>query len=103
MKKILLILAMALALTASGVGAMAMPAPAQGVESSLPAGGPSVKALNGGVELSVPDGVETFVFYSITGQVIKQVQVSAGIVTVDLPRGCYIIKCSRWSKKVVVK
>ncbi len=47
----------------------------------------------------------TFNIYSITGQLIKSVRVTAGTkVTIDVPKGFYIVKCSgRWSRKVVVK
>ncbi|MDE7396517.1 MAG: T9SS type A sorting domain-containing protein [Muribaculum sp.] len=64
---------------------------------------PTVKVVAGGVQIVTSDGEpKTFYFYSITGQLIKSVTVSDSAV-VDLPQGCYIVKCTNWSKKVVVK
>lgn len=65
----------------------------------------SVSINSSGISLKVnSDKVERFYIFSITGQLVKTVDVDAGITqTVDLPKGCYIIKCSFWSKKVLVK
>lgn len=47
---------------------------------------------------------EKFQIYSITGQLVKTIEVGAGgSERVELPRGCYIVKCSLWSKKVMVR
>lgn len=101
MRRILSILILALALaTSSAVGAAA--APVADLSASVPTA--QVKVVQGGVELSVADdAAETFHIYSITGQMIKAVDLQQGTRQVELPRGCYIIKCSKWSKKVVVK
>ena len=47
----------------------------------------------------------TFNVYSITGQLVKVVRVSADQrASVDFPKGFYIVKCSnQWSRKVVVR
>ncbi len=105
MKKILLILTMTLGLTAASVCAVAMPAVQSDVASSLTVAQPTVRALHGGIELGNPlESSVTFAVYSITGQLVKQVDVAAGSqLSVDLPTGCYIVKCSKWSKKIVVK
>lgn len=64
---------------------------------------PAVKAIGGGLEISTPDDAPChFYVYSITGQMVKSVVIT-GSAVVELPRGCYIIKCSSWSKKVVIK
>ena len=57
------------------------------------------------VTMVAGDGDTTFNIYSITGQLIKTVRVNAGTrVTIDMPKGFYIVKCAgRWSRKVVVK
>lgn len=44
-----------------------------------------------------------FQIFSITGQVIKSTTVTQGSVSIDLPRGYYIVKCEHWSKTVIVK
>lgn len=64
---------------------------------------PAVRPVSGGIELTAPgDAPCHFTIYSITGQMVKSVEIS-GSAVVDLPRGCYIIKCASWSKKLVVK
>lgn len=59
----------------------------------------------GTIAMVAGDNDATFNIYSITGQLIKSVRVSAGTkVTIDVPKGFYIVKCTgRWSRKVVVK
>lgn len=44
-----------------------------------------------------------FEIYSITGQKVKSASVDNGSTTIELPKGCYIVRCPQWSKKVVVK
>lgn len=64
---------------------------------------PQARAVGGGIELAAPaDAPCRFTIYSITGQIIKSVEVS-GTTVVEMQRGCYIIKCSSWLKKVVVR
>lgn len=64
---------------------------------------PSIKMIPQGIELTVNDGeAHQFYIYSITGQMIKSVEVRETAV-VDLPCGYYIVKCREWSKKIVVK
>lgn len=64
---------------------------------------PVLKVVSGGVRIGLADDESrTFYFYSITGQLVKSVTVDETCV-VDLPQGCYIVKCADWSKKIVVK
>ena len=64
---------------------------------------PTVKSVSGGLELNTPDDTTChFYIFSITGQMVKSLEVN-GCTTIDLPRGCYIVKCANWSKKMVVK
>ena len=65
----------------------------------------SVVVNTSGISLRVnTEKIERFHIFSITGQLVKAVDVEPGItLNVELPRGCYIIKCSYWSKKVLVK
>lgn len=58
--------------------------------------------VEGGIQLSASERVG-FEVYSITGQRVKSVTVENSTVKVDLPKGCYIVRCSQWSKKVIVK
>lgn len=74
-----------------------------GIEASVVADQPAMTTRSGGIEITVADGsAHTFYIFSITGQLVKTVEVS-GSAFVELHNGCYIVKCARWSKKVVVK
>ena len=56
---------------------------------------------NGGIRL-MSDTKTVFDIYSITGQRIKSISIDSDSQTIELPKGCYIVRCSQWSKKVVV-
>lgn len=63
----------------------------------------AIKPVGGGVEISSSDDVaRRYYVFSITGQTVKSGEV-VGSAIVELPRGCYIVKCAGVSKKVVVK
>ncbi len=50
------------------------------------------------------DKAITFEIYSITGQLIKSVNVPASThVKIELPKGFYIVKCESWTRRVMVK
>ena len=88
-------------------GVQAVPAPdnflPQRVETV--ASGPTAQGAEGRIIFSAGSSDATFNVYSITGQLVKVVRVSADQrVTVDFPKGFYIVKCStQWSRKVVVR
>ncbi|WP_302062571.1 adenylosuccinate synthetase, partial [uncultured Muribaculum sp.] len=64
---------------------------------------PTIKPVTGGLEITVSDGkAHEFYIYSITGQLVKRVKADYTL-TVELPQGYYIVKCSSWSKKIVVR
>lgn len=90
-------------------GAVVLPASASvpdGITQEIrKTSGAGVTVESGAVRLSVSSGrQERFLIYSITGQLIKTVDVApGGEERVDLRCGCYIIKCSFWSKKVMVR
>lgn len=58
--------------------------------------------VEGGIQLSATERT-SFEIYSITGQRVKSAMVENSTVKVDLPKGCYIVRCAQWSKKVIVK
>ena len=60
------------------------------------------QSVDGGIRLT-SSAREAFEIYSITGQKVKSVAVEGSSVKVDLPKGCYIVRTARWSKKVVVR
>ncbi|MBD5266718.1 MAG: hypothetical protein HDS41_00810 [Bacteroides sp.] len=75
----------------------------QDMSSSIVVSAPTIKPVPQGIELTVSDGeTHQFYIYSITGQMIKSVEVRESAV-IDLPCGYYIVKCREWSKKIVVK
>lgn len=55
-----------------------------------------------GIRLAA-DSHTNFEIYSITGQKVKSVTIESGSTKVELPKGCYIVRCPQWSKKVIVK
>ena len=67
--------------------------------------GPTAQGAEGRIVFNAGSSDATFNVYSITGQLVKVVRVSADQrVTVDFPKGFYIVKCSnQWSRKVVVR
>lgn len=60
------------------------------------------QSASGGIMLSATSRTQ-FDIYTITGQCVKSVTVEDGSVKAELPKGCYIVRCPKWSKKVVVK
>ena len=67
--------------------------------------GPAAQGAEGRIVFTAGSNDATFNVYSITGQLVKVVRVSAEQrVSVDFPKGFYIVKCSnQWSRKVVVR
>ena len=64
---------------------------------------PKISVQQGALNISNTSDTELIVdVYSITGQLIKRLRVPYGSVVLDVRPGCYIIKCDRWSKKVIV-
>ena len=103
MRRLLYILTFLLAMGA----VQAVPAPdnflPQRIEST--ATGPSAQGAEGRIVFIAGSSDATFNVYSITGQLVKVVRVSADQrASVDFPKGFYIVKCSnQWSRKVVVR
>lgn len=64
---------------------------------------PRISVNQGSVTITATADTQiTFEVYSMTGQLVKRIRTNDGSVSFDLPRGCYIIRCERWSKKIVV-
>ena len=104
MKKILTILLVSLAF--GGVSAYAEPegaTVAQRIESASAT--PVVKGGVGRIYLTAGNAYASFSIYSITGQLLKVVKLTDDShVSVELPKGFYIVRCSGFgSVKVVVK
>lgn len=98
-----ILLALALAVSAAGASANAAVTD-NGVHTELSATTVSIKVGHGQAELIVNGSKPIkFQIYSITGQLVKSVDLADGSVMVELPRGLYIVKCDLWSKQIVVK
>lgn len=88
-------------------GAYALPMPdnflPQRIETTVNA--PAAQGAEGRIIFTAGSNDATFNVYSITGQLVKVVRVSADQrVSVDFPKGFYIVKCSnQWSRKVIVR
>ena len=67
--------------------------------------GPTAQGAEGRIVFTAGNSDATFNVYSITGQLVKVVRVSAEQrASVDFPKGFYIVKCNnQWSRKVVVR
>ncbi len=102
MRRLLYIFTLCVALA---VGAVSVNAYAEPRVEQVSSEETTVYGGKGTIAMVAGESDATFNIYSITGQLIKTVRVSAGTkVTVDVPKGFYIVKCAgRWSRKVVVK
>lgn len=105
MKKLPLILLMTLTLAAAMPPATAVAA--QRIEASAELNVADARATSSGLLLTVSHSSDTpvrFMVYSITGQLIKSIDVAAGDeAAIDLPAGYYIVKTAQWSKRLVVR
>lgn len=83
-----------------GETAFAAQAPRQELASSEP----TLSTRRGAIEISCPADGRTYTFqiYAITGQLLKRVQITDSSMTIELPQGCYIVKCGAWVKKAIV-
>ncbi len=65
----------------------------------------TVQVRYGSVELTVKGSeAVTFHIFAITGQQVKSVTApGASSVTVDLPKGVYIVRGDHWAKQVVIR
>lgn len=72
------------------------------IAAELASAEPKASPVDGAVEITSPSGPLTFHIFSITGQLVKTVVLQSETARIELPRGCYVIKSGRWSKKVLV-
>lgn len=103
MKKIMLITACILSLSV-GFSAWGNPVASPDVER-VSSAGPTVQGGVGRIYFTAGNQEVTFRVYSITGQLLRTVKVSAdGKASVELPKGFYVVRLSgQGSRKVVVK
>lgn len=110
MKKFLLVIGLIVgvavtAAAATGRGARLPEGAQAGIAVEQPRA--SARPVAGGIELTVTpeaEGPERFMVYSITGQMVKALDVAPGeSLRLELPEGYYIVKTAGWSKRLVVK
>lgn len=103
MKRIVYIVVCLMAM--GGIQAVPMPDNFLPQRVETVATGPSAQGAEGRIVFTAGNSDAVFNVYSITGQLVKVVRVSAEQrVSIDLPKGFYIVKCSnQWSRKVVVR
>ncbi len=65
---------------------------------------PSMTSRRGAIEITCPVNGHTYTFqiYAITGQLVKRVQLTDTTSVIEIPQGCYIVKCESWVKKEIV-
>ena len=94
-------------LTCALLGTTAMVAAPAGNNARIEATAaqPTASGGIGHIYLTAASSEVTFSIYSITGQQLRTVRVPADShVSVEVPKGFYIVKCNAgWSRKVVVK
>ena len=101
MKRLLYILTLCVALAVGSVSATMV---AESRIEQVSSEETTVVGGKGTIALVAGESDATFNIFSITGQLIKSVRVNAGTkVTIDVPKGFYIVKCAGKSRKVVVK
>ena len=103
MKKMLLILSLILPLGS------VVPATAAGASDNAVSRFETTVATavggNGRITFYAGNTDAVFHIYSITGQLLKTMRLSAdGHASLDMPKGFYVVRCNgQWSRKVVVK
>ena len=101
MKRLLYILTLCVALAVGSVSATMV---AESRIEQVSSEETTVVGGKGTIAMVAGESDATFNIFSITGQLIKSVRVNAGTkVTIDVPKGFYIVKCAGKSRKVVVK
>ncbi len=104
-KFITYILTALISVLASGLQASAAGASMRFEQQSVTHEASSVRIVAGHVELSANGSQPTnFAIYAITGQLVKTVMVSPGTsMTVELPKGIYVVRGDNWAKQIVVR
>lgn len=65
---------------------------------------PSVRVVDGHVEISLPgEEPRQVAVYSLTGQLVKSIVVQPGVTVIELAPGYYIVRCDRLSQRVIVR
>lgn len=105
MKKSLYISLILAASTPTWMSMQAQAPSAEQIESQLvDVAAPSVRAIDGVLELYCGHQQNvTFKIFSITGQLVKSVTVASASARIELPKGFYIVKCDKWTRRVMLR
>lgn len=63
------------------------------------------KLISGGIELTAGTAEERILIYSIAGNLVKDITLRPGSesVIIELKAGCYVVRGTDWSKKLIVR
>lgn len=102
--KTIRIIALSVALAAGGFSALSEPIPTEAPRVAEMSAVPTVKVDHGSVVISIPgdEACQVHVF-AITGQLVKSIMAQPGVTTIDLPAGYYIVKCDKFSQRVIIR
>lgn len=104
MNRILRIVMIATAMLAVSATSFAEPAESNESVANVAVSTPVIRVVGGHVEITLPGNESrTVVFYSLTGQIVKTLTMNPGTTQIELPTGYYIIRCERYSQRVIVR
>lgn len=65
----------------------------------------SVEVSGSAIVIHNEYGTNIFNIYSVTGQLIKSIQLTGNAVaSIDVPKGFYVVKCNNdWARKIIVR
>lgn len=104
MNRILRVMMIAIVMSTVSVTSFAEPAENSESVDNIAVNKPIIRVVGSHVEISL-SGNESrvVVFYSLTGQIVKTLTIHPGTTLIDLPTGYYIIRCERYSQRVILR
>lgn len=65
---------------------------------------PTITVNGQQVEIEISDDEShQILIYALTGQIVKNISAESGRTVIDLPRGYYIVKVDKTTKRVIIK
>lgn len=103
-RQILLVLMFVSAMSLTPLTLFAAPA-AENVEMGDEVVAEPTIAVNGQqVEIEISDDeTHQILVYALTGQIVKNISAENGRTVIDLPRGYYIVKVDKTTKRVIIR
>ncbi len=104
MNRILRILMIATAISAVSATTFAEPAENNESVANVAVNKPVIRVVGSHIEITLPgNDSRVVVCYSLTGQIVKTLTIHPGTTLIDLPTGYYIIRCERYSQRVILR